>query len=132
MKPDIIGGELFIRRLVKGSSKTLPPQDAVNAIRAEIEAKRQEHAAALESWGAARDAYRAALLTEGGCFAARQGAISTERDVHTLANVIKTLESELAEVSRLDAEFRARQLMQAGAATLSAALTPYSNLEKFA
>ena len=100
-------------------------------IRAEIDTKRQEHAAALEAWGSARAAYRAALLTTGGCYAQRQAAVSTERDVNVIATAITAMETELAEVSRLDAEHRAKQLMEAGAAALNAALKPY-DLEYFA
>jgi hypothetical protein len=132
IQPKIIAGDLFIRRIAAGKTSTHTPAEAERLLDEAADAKLMERAAAKHALHEARSAYKAALMSEAGCYAQRAALIDAERVLARLDADLAALDKERAEVSRIVAEHRAADLQRQAAADLANAIAPYANLERYA
>lgn len=127
----IIAGDLFIRRVTGGKATTHTPTEVELLLNEAADAKLMERTAAKHAMCDARSAYKAALMSEAGCYAQRAALIDAERVLARLDADLTALAKEKSEVRRIVAEHRAADLQRQADKAMAVTLTPY-DLRRFA
>lgn len=128
---EIIAGEAFIKRVAGGKAVTYTPADAERTIGIEVASKRAEQASAKDALHSALKAYRAALLSDGGCFAQRAAMIDAERQTQRLADEVSALDAEAKDAQTVIVRHQASLHQKHAAEAISIALAQF-DLRKYA